>query len=132
MQTKYHYHQDGIVPPNTYIFVFGSNLRGRHGLGGALLAAQSFGAQEGVGVGLLNNAYAIPTKDRFIQTLTLDEIVSHVRDFARFTFARADLKFFVTRVGCGLAGYSNQNIAPMFADCHNNCSFPEPWKPYLG
>lgn len=88
MQIKYHYHRDGIVPPTKYIFVFGSNLRGHHGLGGALVATQRFGAAEGVGVGLINNAYAIPTKDRYIQTLPLDIVMLHVSDFALFTQER--------------------------------------------
>lgn len=131
MDTKYHYHKDGIVPPNRYVFVFGSNLKGRHGLGAALLASQRFGAVEGEYAGLTGNSYAIATKDRFIKPMSLESIGLHVREFVRFTHERKDLLFFVTRVGCGLAGHDDKDMAVMFKGCYINCSFAKQWEPYL-
>lgn len=110
------------------IFVFGSNLAGRHGAGAALHARIMCGAEYGVGVGRTGDAYAIPTKDKNIRTLPLDEIAPHVEDFKEYARAHSGLKFQVTRVGCGLAGYTDQDIAPMFKDCPNNCVLPPEWE----
>lgn len=110
------------------IFVFGSNLAGRHGKGAALHARQHYGAKYGVGVGLTGNAYAIPTKDERIRTLPLDIIAKHVHEFIAFAQKRTDLEFQVTRIGCGLAGYSDAQIAPMFADAPLNCHLPDGWR----
>lgn len=110
------------------IFVFGSNLAGRHGKGAALAARQQHGAIYGVGVGRTGNAYAIPTKDRNLRTLPLESIASHVRGFIDYASANQDLNFQVTRVGCGLAGYTDQQIAPMFSNAPNNCQLPDGWR----
>ena len=110
------------------IFVFGSNLAGRHGKGAARHARLDYGAVHGVGVGLTGNAYAIPTKDEKLKTLPLDRIRAYVDDFLRFARAHPGLKFQVTRVGCGLAGYTNEDIAPMFSAVPPNCLLPEEWK----
>jgi len=113
------------------IFVFGSNLKGRHGAGAALYAARNWGAAIGVGVGRTGNAYAIPTKGYDLEILDLDVIESYVMLFIRYANANPDLEFLVTRVGCGLAGYKDHEIAPMFEDVPHNCVMPPEWEKYL-
>lgn len=109
------------------IFVFGSNLAGRHGKGAALAATQQHGAVYGVGVGRTGNAYAIPTKDEHLRTLPLLRISLYVDDFIAYAIQHKDLRFEVTRIGCGLAGYKDHQIAPMFRDAPDNCDLPEGW-----
>jgi len=103
------------LKPNE-IFVFGSNLLGVHGAGAALLAYTEFGAAWGVGVGLTGNSYALPTKDRFIETLPLDVIRDYIFEFIAFARDNPHLHFLVTSVGCGLAGYTPRDIAPFFQE----------------
>lgn len=109
--------------PDTRIFVFGSNLAGRHGLGAAREARERWGAIYGQGVGLQGQSYAIPTKDQNMQTLPLDQISLYVVAFLTFAKVRDDLRFRVTRIGCGLAGYSEAEIKPLFANAPSNCDF---------
>jgi hypothetical protein len=113
------------------IFVFGSNLAGRHGKGAALYARQHHGAIYGQGAGPQGNSYAIPTKDERIRTLPLETIKTYVEDFLFYAENSPDLKFEVTRIGCGLAGYKDWQIAPMFRKAPQNCYLPEEWKEYL-
>jgi len=111
------------------IFVFGSNLAGRHGAGAALFARDCHGAEYGRGVGLQGYSYAIPTKDERLRTLPLDVIRTHVEWFIHFArFCHPELTFNVTRIGCGLAGYTDAQIAPMFAAAPANCVLPEGWR----
>lgn len=110
------------------IFVFGSNLAGRHGRGAALFARQYRGAQYGVGVGRTGQSYAIPTKDEQIRTLPLDRINVYVAEFLDYARAHPGLAFEVTRIGCGLAGYIDQQIAPMFMGAPDNCQLPDGWR----
>lgn len=110
------------------IFVFGSNLAGRHGAGAALYAAQHHGAKRGIGRGRTGNAYAIPTKDERIRTLPLDDIYRYVQEFLTYAGERYWEVFEVTRVGCGLAGYNDGDIAPMFANAPANCVLPKGWR----
>lgn len=124
------YHKDGTLPQNDEIFVFGSNEAGIHGAGAAKAAYDKFGAVWGVGFGLFGQSFAIPTKDRFIYSLPKDKIFTYVRMFVNSTVAFQDKKWFVTRVGCGLAGFLDREIAPMFKDAEN-CSFAEEWRQYL-
>lgn len=109
------------------IFVFGSNLAGRHGKGAALTAREKHGAIYGVGVGRQGNSYAIPTKDRNLNTLPLSEIEKHVIMFLKYAEENKDLEFFVTKVGCGLAGYSDKDISPFFTKAPRNCVLPDGW-----
>lgn len=104
------------------IFVFGANLAGRHGKGAALIAARKYGAVQGVGVGRQGRSYAIPTKDARLFTLPLAAIREHVRDFMLYATARPHERFYVTRIGCGLAGYSDEDIAPLFEGAPSNCT----------
>lgn len=96
------------------IFVFGSNLAGRHGKGAALFARQNHGAIYGQGVGLQGKSYAIPTKDENLKTLSLLTIKHFVEDFIKFATIKHSVVFNVTPIGCGLAGYKHSQIAPMF------------------
>lgn len=106
------------------IFVFGSNLAGRHGKGAALWARKYRGAIYGQGSGLQGNAYGIPTKDRRLRVLPLEVIGGHVRDFLDFARRSPHMCFQVTPVGCGLAGYEPSQIAPFFECAPDNVSLP--------
>ena len=110
------------------IFVFGSNLAGRHGKGAALTAFKQYGAIYGEGQGLQGNSYAIPTKDETIKTLPLNRIRRYVEQFIRFTQLNPELTFKVTAIGTGLAGYDEKEIAPMFANAPLNCILPVGWR----
>lgn len=113
------------------IFVFGSNLAGRHGKGASLTARRQYGAVVGIGIGRQGDAYAIPTKDEALRTLPLDIIRGHVADFLAYARANPDLRFLVTAIGCGLAGYSPPDIAPMFAGAPRNCFLPREFQTLL-
>lgn len=108
----------------TTIFVFGSNLAGRHGKGAAKWALDRFGAKYGQGEGLQGTSYAIPTKDRNIQTLPHRRIRVHVLRFLKFAREHPELNFQLTPIGCGLAGYAPEQIAPLFADAPDNVLQP--------
>jgi len=96
------------------VFVFGSNIAGRHGLGAAK-TAMNWGAKYGKSVGLQGQTYAIPTMNKLItKNLPLHEIESYVNDFIDFAKENPDKEFLVTQIGCGLAGYYPVNIAPFF------------------
>lgn len=113
------------------VFVFGSNLAGRHGKGAALWARQHSGAIYGRGVGRQGNAYAIPTKDYQLRVLPLEVIRSHVQEFLAYASRRSDLSFEVTPIGCGLAGYRLDQIAPMFAGVSANVILPGTFRAVL-
>lgn len=110
------------------IFVFGSNLAGRHGKGAALDAKELWDAEYGVGEGPTGRAYAIPTKDANLKTRTVGAIRVSVNKFKEYARAHPEMTFFVTRVGCGLAGYKDEDIGPMFADSPANCELPTGWR----
>jgi hypothetical protein len=106
------------------IFVFGSNLAGKHGGGSAAHAHDEHGAEWGAGVGLTGNSYAIPTLSTNLERLPLNIISEYVDAFIAFAFHRPDWKFNVVAIGCGIAGFTPEDIAPMFADAPDNCSLP--------
>lgn len=112
---------------DTRIFVFGSNLAGRHGKGAALTAAKEYGAVYGVGFGRTGGAYAIPTKGDNLRPLPLDHIRIYVSRFLLYARMNPELRFNVTRIGCGLAGYTDAQIGPMFTGAPDNCDLPEGW-----
>lgn len=109
------------------IFVFGSNLAGRHGAGAALHAKQMWGAQYGVGVGPTGNAYAIPTKDTMLKTLPLRDIELYVDRFIQYAIDHSYWTFILTPIGTGLAGYKVEQIRPMFKDAPANVVFHKEW-----
>ena len=92
------------------IFVFGSNLAGMHGGGAAYAAWRKFGAIMGQGVGLQGQSYGIPTMQGGVET-----IQPYVDDFITFAKAHPERFFYVTRIGCGIAGFRDKEIAPLFA-----------------
>lgn len=106
------------------VFVFGSNLAGRHGKGAALFARQHRGAIYGRGEGIQGNSYAIPTKDATLKTLPLASIKSAVERFLEYARDCPDMQFQLTPIGCGLAGYRHDEIAPMFLDAPGNVRIP--------
>jgi hypothetical protein len=114
------------------IFVFGSNLAGIHGAGAALFARKSRGAILGKGVGLMGESYAIPTKGYNLEVLPKHAIVLEVVKFNMFTWNNPGMEFQVTKVGCGLSGYRDDEIAFMFTGAnHNNTKFDEAWRNHL-
>lgn len=103
------------------IFVFGSNLSGRHGKGAALTALKKFGAEYGKGIGIQGQSYAIPTKDERLRTLPLIDIKLYIFDFISYARIKTNLQFLVTPIGTGLAGYSVSEIDELFPeDLPNN------------
>ncbi len=96
------------------VFVFGSNESGIHGAGAALQAVMQFGAKHLKGFGPQGQSFAIPTKDWYINPLPLEAIKFYVTRFIHFAKHKPNLKFLVTEIGCGLAGYTPEDIAPMF------------------
>lgn len=111
------------LAPNE-VFVFGSNLRGMHGGGAALIAYKKFGAIMGQGVGLQGQSYGIPTMQGGVET-----IKPYVDEFIEFAKTRPDLTFLVTRIGCGIAGFQEWEISPLFKSAHDveNIILPEGW-----
>jgi len=127
------FHKDGTLPDDDdVIFVFGSNMAGFHGAGAARVAAHQFGAVHRIGVGRRGSSYAIPTKDFEIRTLPLPIIRVYVDRFVAYASENSDLTFFVTSIGCGLAGYEPAAIAPLFKGAPETCSFPDTWEERLG
>lgn len=93
------------------IFVFGSNLKGLHYGGAARMALEKFGAVMGQGVGLQGQSYAIPTMQGGVET-----IKPYVDEFIKLACEWDQTTFYVTRIGCGIAGFTDEEIAPLFAD----------------
>ncbi len=104
------------------VFVFGSNLKGFHGGGAARAAFNKFGAVWGQGVGLQGQSYAIPTMQGGVET-----IKPYVDEFIRFAAGHPEMRFLVTPIGCGIAGFTAEEIAPLFAGARGleNISLPE-------
>lgn len=117
--------------PYGSIFVFGSNLAGRHGKGAARVALDKFGAIWGAGYGLQGRSFAIPTKNYDLDVIPLTDIGYYVRSFIKEAIDRHDLTFLVTQVGCGLAGYRPYQMAPLFHGSPKNCTFPLSFQEFL-
>ena len=111
------------LQPNE-IFVFGSNLRGMHGGGAAYVALRKFGAIMGQGVGLQGQSYAIPTMQGGVETIR-----PYVDEFIEFAMGNQNLTFLVTRIGCGIAGFTDEEISPLFEKAHDveNIVLPAGW-----
>ena len=106
------------------VFVFGSNLDGMHGGGAAWIAYRQFGAVMGQGVGLQGQSYAIPTMQGGVET-----IKPYVDEFIEFARQHPELFFFVTRIGCGIAGFTDNQISPLFKGALgiDNVCLPKRW-----
>ena len=106
------------------IFVFGSNLKGMHGGGAAYIAYRKFGAIMGQGVGLQGQSYAIPTMQGGVETIR-----PYVDQFIQFAKEHPTLTFLVTRIGCGIAGFTDDEISPLFEQAHDveNIVLPPGW-----
>ena len=106
------------------IFVFGSNLQGMHGGGAAYIAYRKFGAIMGQGVGLQGQSYGIPTMQGGVETIR-----PYVDEFIAFAKAHQELTFLVTRIGCGIAGFTDEEISPLFKQARDveNIVLPEGW-----
>lgn len=106
------------------IFVFGSNLHGMHGGGAAWIAYKKFGAVMGQGVGLQGQSYGIPTMQGGVETIR-----PYVDEFIAFAKEHPELTFLVTRIGCGIAGFTDEEIAPLFEQAHTleNVVLPPGW-----
>jgi hypothetical protein len=104
------------------VFVFGSNLAGHHGGGAARVALNKFGAVYGQGVGIQGQSYAIPTMQGGVET-----IIPYVDEFISFAEKHPQKFFYVTRIGCGIAGFRDEQIAPLFSKALNlsNVCLPE-------
>jgi hypothetical protein len=113
------------------IFVFGSNEAGIHGAGAARAAHLHYGAVMGKGYGLMGESFAIPTKDHNIDSLSVEEVKHYVEMFLRYASKNRKLTFKVTQIGCGLAGFTPKQIAPMFENASDNCLFDTDWEKYL-
>ena len=106
------------------VFVFGSNLNGFHAGGAARIAMERFGAVWGKGVGLQGQSYAIPTMQGGVETIR-----PYVDEFIAFAKSHPELTFLVTRIGCGIAGFTDEEISPLFEKAHNvdNIVLPFEW-----
>lgn len=120
-----------ITPPQVNvldegeIFVFGSNIHGAHMGGAARVAMEKFGAIWGIGEGLQGSSYAIPTMEG------LENLAPAVQRFTAFAMQQQELRFLVTAIGCGIAGYRPEEIAPLFQEAAHlpNVYLPLPfWK----
>lgn len=124
---------NGITPDrinsllDNEIFVFGSNLGGRHAGGAAFDAANLFGAVEGVGEGLTGNCYAFPTLHADFTKMSKQELQSAAEAFYRCVMAHPGKIFILTKVGCGIAGYSEKEMAVIFSRKLNNLIKPKDW-----
>lgn len=107
--------------PAGSVFVFGSNREGRHAGGAARVALERFGAVWGRGEGPAGQSYAVPTMGG------LDELARHAARFVDFARAHPELTFYLTRVGCGIAGHTDAEVAPLFADAPGNVVRPAGW-----
>lgn len=119
------------TPEDPRVFVFGSNLRGIHGGGAARYALDKLGAEWSVGNGPMGRCYALPTCAGPGVPLSLRAVKFYVDLFLEHARMNPATRFFVSEVGCGLAGFSPEEIAPMFRDVPENCDLPPTWKGVL-
>ena len=102
------------------VFVFGSNLHGFHYGGAAHTAYRNFGAVWGVAEGLQGNTYAIPTLDKDMAKVSEDDLKNSVSKFITFAENNSKLKFYLTKIGCGIAGWDVDTIKKLFWECVDN------------
>ncbi len=131
MTIAYAYYPTGVIPSGDVVWVFGSDLTGKHSRGDAKIAANHFGAVNGVFSGETGNAYAIPTRNDKRQALPISDIAWEVKAFLSFAARHPGRSFVVTRVGNGMAGLDDRRIAPLFKGASTNCLFSEAWRAFL-
>jgi len=107
------------------IFVFGSNLAGKHNGGGAKIAMEKFGAIYGQAVGIQGQSYAIPTLGYDFEKIHLTEINFYIDMFFQFVYNHPQYEFLVTKIGCGIAGYDVSEIAPLLLNPFKNIILPK-------
>lgn len=108
------------LKPNE-VFVFGSNLEGHHAGGAARVAYEKFGAKWGKGVGIQGQSYAIPTMGG------LEQLKVYAKDFIEYAETHPDKTFYLTKVGCGIAGFSEEEVRPTFKYAPSNVIKPKGW-----
>ncbi len=116
--------------PENGIFVFGSNLAGNHAGGAAKVAKDTFGAIDGVGMGLSGRSYAFATLDREMNRLSYNELFSQRTILYMVAIQHADLAFYLTKIGLGIAGYDISEIAPLFKVTISNIIYPKEFIDY--
>lgn len=135
MEAKCKWHQDGTLPEEEdAIFVFGSNMLGQHVGGAARIAEAQYGAAPGFAMGSMGSSYAIATLDEWFKRVSLGTVKQQVLLMLEwYGQAGADFLLFITRIGCGIAGFDDKEIAPMFKDFsyYENVSLPDTWKDIL-
>lgn len=109
------------------VFVYGANEGGVHGAGSAKEAYKRHGARWGV-TGFAGRSYGIPTKFGDLRTLPIASIAAHVAKFLQFAADHPEHTFDVVKIGCGLAGYSEKQMAPLFAGATVNVKLPDGWR----
>ena len=114
------------LEPNE-IFVFGSNQCGAHAGGAARLAKEKFGAQEGVGEGLTGQCYAFPTLTAGFEKVSRSSLEASRDRFFAAARQNPDKTFLLTKVGCGIAGFAEDEIRPLFKNAPENVTLPEDW-----
>jgi hypothetical protein len=117
---------------NKMIFVFGSNEQGEHMGGAARDAYQRHGALWGRSYGHYGDSFAIPTLDVNYRNIPIPRLTDYVNGFLTYALSRLDYQFKVTQIGCGIAGFTKEQIAPLFKWAPGNCQFDTEWQPILG
>jgi hypothetical protein len=122
-------HYPYVPLPEGMIFVFGSNLSGFHGAGAAKYAHQYYGAEMGVGEGFTGKCYALPTKDKNIRTLPIQDVRYHIAKFFTEASVKQTLTFKFTPVGCGLAGFTVHEMSSIVRSlgAPSNVLFTNEW-----
>ena len=124
------FHDENVIPTGDWIYVFSSNLAGKHAKGKARIARMNFRAEFGVAEGRTANAYAIPTHDKHLVPLSIDSIKAAIEAFLRYANENKKLNFFVTRIGCEDSPFGDEQMGQLFANAPENCSLPRCWKIY--
>jgi hypothetical protein len=114
-------------PSDSNIFVFGSDVKGRHGKGAALTAVKKWSAIYGVAAGPTGQSYALPTMNLYFKPLPIIEIQKYTNIFLEYAKQHSELTFLVTRIGCGLAGFKDKDICPLFKGHTDNVKLPLGW-----
>lgn len=129
----YQYHDENIIKKlaKDTTFVFGSNMAGEHSAGAAKIALENFGALKGVARGWSGQSFAIPTMNEHLQQMPLSQIQHYIDDFKTYCKNHPKNKYFLTSIGCGVTGYTVEEIAPMFKGISHNVIFPASFRPFV-